>query len=601
MDIGYINQVQPNKNIYFRQNTQKPLLSANNFVCKYDTVNFTGLKVKQTPFLKSTYKEIMDFYKDYSDELGEISLKSIIETTNNIVKDTNHSRKDVLEAMQQLTQFGNMESVKTISKELHNAKVEYIGNTGQTLERLYCRRQDNVNIPSNELRAVIYDDIGINNTLTYLIENKGFADDRIAEGTKTAVILDENKLSQIEKLKEKHPEYFKKFMETPDIKFFYISGWDNGISIANRNKNLEEETRKLLDYADKHSLPISTAIDAPYLQRINKLGITPTVIKKEGLPTELNVHRQLAPVKITKNELFHLIDANSQIRADGDIIRQYKIQNKSIDYIKNNLTVYTPEKLSKSLKQLHEKIINRAKAAKLSPKDIIYAEPGDIKSYCLINYFYQKVNNIPKNQFVEIRKLQKSDSKNKMVVFLDDCTISGDSINYTADILKHRKDKKTPLICACVCGTENSIVNFSYSRNSSIVINDIINLEPTKRNHLYSKSLEKAVGAPKFSEEEATCLILPYMAPDNNTELGANIALLHNIKFRERNSKTLNEIRHNGVKSYNTTAGKVALLTNKLQGAEPLISDKDFSMIKAEHPRPLKKKIIDFFQDVFDV
>ena len=562
-----------------------------------------------SPFLKTTCNRVKEFHKQYRESLGEVSLGNIRQIASDIERDTGHTKTEILFAMQQLTQFANIRSVKHISEVMLKNDISYIGNGALTLE---APKTGYKYTSGKELHDVVHDGTGLHRSLTYLLEHKGFGPLRKIGKMRTAYFLDEQKVGQLERLKEKDAEKFKHFINNPELKFFTISSWDSGINFVDRTKDLETETRKLLSYSDEMGLPVDEAIDAPLMERIRALGISPNVISKEGMPTERCVYNQMTPEKMTEAELYNVIDANAQVRAKNPV-KLVQIKDDSVNYLANYFKVYTPETMSLKLKELHTSINEYAKEHGFEEKDIIYFEPHAVKSNALISYMYKRVNNLPEDRFANVREIVNKRVKldGKLVVFVDDCTITGESLNSEISATKRVFSKKQPKLYACVCGTTAAKNTFSYKNNNELIIADIINYIPTRRRSLSSERLHGALGGPDYGNGEATCLVLPYMAPDNNTEFASNIALLHNVNYRTSNPliprlfrdphKNLNDdgayvsmrtLRHEGVKNYNRMVDTIARKSNTLIGTSPEVSELDFKTIKEQNPR----KLSDYFK-----
>jgi hypothetical protein len=195
----------------------------------------------------------------------------------------------------------------------------------------------------------------------------------------------------------------------------------------------------------------------------------------------------------------------------------------------------------------------------------------------------------------------------RLVVFIDDCTITGESlkgaISTSRDVFKKNQDK----LFVCLCGTRDAVENFSNKDNSNLIVEKIINHEPTYKKRLVSIKLNQTVGEPDFGEGEATCLILPYMSPDTNTEFASNVALLHNTTYRTSNPLTtrycrdshkykyekgafvsMSTLKHEGIKNYTSTVDLIGKITHRLAGSSPVTTEESFNSIKKANPRNWK-------------
>ena len=114
-----------------------------------------------------------------------------------------------------------------------------------------------------------------------------------------------------------------------------------------------------------------------------------------------------------------------------------------------------------------------------------------------------------------------------------------------------------------------------------LIIQDYLDYERIKRGHLVNEDLEKSIGYALFKGGYATCLSFPYMSPDNNTEIGANIALLHNSMYRARNIDGKGNIINPGIKNYTNTVNDITLQYQRMIGMSPSHTDKSIEEIKS--------------------
>lgn len=559
------------------------------------SVNFCA---RPTPFLKTTYQKAREFYADYKKSLGETSVQEVISTADRIVSDTGHSRTEVLGAMQTVTQFANMRSIKKVAETMEKDKISFIGNCGFKALASICSNHFNSGEACKELNDFVFDNTGMHNMMHYLIDHKGFGVIGF-EQMNNAIFLDRKKLKQLEALKKAKPKTFEKLKKIPNLKFYMISGWDTGINFINRSKNLEDETKKLLALSDKLKMPPEKAIDYSMMQRVSELGIKPHIIRREGVATETCVYNQMRPEQMSLNEMFNVLDANSQIRGVTDIDR-FEAKETGIDFLKNYMKIYTPETLSLSLKNLHEKITEHAIAKGYGPKDLLFVERTPEKSYTLVDYAYKEVNKIPDSQITDTTtlKVHGSLARNKMLVFLDDCTISGDSIKSDVFDLKYIVPPGVPTLFACVCGTEQAVKKFSGKRNSSLIIGDTIKSFPPSKFYRGKNLIMKQVGEAEYSNGGETCVLFPYMAPDNNIGLGANIAVYHNVNYRTDTKQGRVSVK--GTKNMSGKNGKIAVLSHDLTAHEPEVVEGDLTSMKKSQAKSLKEKVknlISFFWD----
>ena len=525
-----INQTNISNNYYNNIKTNKKVTTntiiSNNQLTKSAT-NFKGIwwtrpqniantqKInKIIPFRESALAQFDKVYTNYHNSLNEVSIEDIKNAVTNIEKTTDYPREKILATMQQATQFANLRSLDLVIKKL---KKNDILNVGAIMHQNYLT--ENM--------------FGLNRSLNYLITQKQMGS---LHGEDNAVFLDKNKIEQIkncnDSLKElKHNNY-------KNIKFFVLSGFEDGINFLNRNKNLEETTRELLAQKD---------IDEKILKETKALGIEPIIIKNEQEPTIKNIYNQMRPEQMSKKELNAAIDATLFDRI-SEQDKRCDVKSDVIQHLDNALMVFTPESIAKNLSEIHKNIIDFNKAQGKQKEDILYILPSEKKSYNLITHQYQLVNDIPQNKisnFIDLNLMSK-DSQNKTFVILDDNTISGESLTeslmdlykYKSSLEKHNNN----IIIAPIFSTEeginaiNKYINNNNRQSKDILITNQKQHKAWNDNIKDENSLNLALGSTFYDfynpYPKKPCLIFPYMAPDNNSEFAANIALLHNVNYR---------------------------------------------------------------------
>ncbi len=525
-----INQTNISNNYYNNIKTNKKVTTntiiSNNQLTKSAT-NFKGIwwtrpqniantqKInKIIPFRESALAQFDKVYTNYHNSLNEVSIEDIKNAVTNIEKTTDYPREKILSTMQQATQFANLRSLDLVIKKL---KKNDILNVGAIMHQNYLT--ENM--------------FGLNRSLNYLITQKQMGS---LHGEDNAVFLDKNKIEQIKNCNDCLKEL--KYNNYKNIKFFVLSGFEDGINFLNRNKNLEETTRELLAQKD---------IDENILKETKALGIEPIIIRNEQEPTIENIYNQMRPEQMSKKELNATIDATLFDRIPEQD-KRCDVKSDVIQHLDNALMVFTPESIAKNLSEIHKNIIDFNKAQGKQKEDILYILPTEKKSYNLITHQYQLVNDIPQNRisdFIDLN-LRSKDSQNKTFVILDDNTISGESLTeslmdlykYKSSLEKHNNN----IIIAPIFSTEegiNAINKYIINNNrqsKDILITNQKQHKAWNANIKDENSLNLALGSTFYDfynpYPKKPCLIFPYMAPDNNSEFAANIALLHNVNYR---------------------------------------------------------------------
>ena len=571
----------------------------------------------RAPFYPETTEVIDKVYNDYKESLLEVPFEKIRKSALEVSINTQVPKKDVLQAMQLLTQFSNMKSLKEISKTFNREDLNYLGNSNRNLEFL-CKG----NGLTEENTYLFQKETGIHSSLIYLCNQKNLAPFDYKFTSKIGVVLDKEKIEQLEQVKQSQPEEYQKIINSKNLKFFYISGWETGIPVIDRTKKIEEKTVELLNLSKTKNIPLEQAIDFPYLDRIKELGIKPILIKNQNIASEFTVYNQMRPEKInTKNNLYNLIEANTLSRfKDATQSRKALVNHVTAKNLDRTLSVYTPEKMSKELKDLYDVISD---IANRENREVIYVVPnGFIKSFDLLNYSYKKINNISPKNFIlidEIKQFYKShperNKDNTLFVFLDDCSLSGNSVVEILSKNSLNLATKTPLLFATLKTSELALNNMNCSRH----LNQITYMDKVPSQHCPIDELEKIIGHTMYSSDTFS-LVFPYMAPDNNSEFVGNVALLHNIKYNSQNfSSDLNrnfytddeidsfpldeaqKFRNkrkedysyiNSVKSLTDDVLKTSAKYAKLIGAEPVLLDENSRTLSAKELNKVADEIL---------
>ena len=598
--VSYINKSNNN----LSDNKKIKISSSDNIELSQKMTSQSFCANPNRKFLEKTLSTVDEMFINYKNSLGIIPFSEFKSSVDRVSKATNSSKKEVLSTMQQLTQYAEIRSLDSIDKTLKQYGVEYIGNGFE-----YFSAEFRNYWLSDTAKNFVYDDIGLHDLLNYTLKRKKISRPRPAQYKKAnvGIILDDKKISQLEELKEKSPDEFKLITSYKKVKFFMLSGWDSGITFVDRTKNLEDETISLINKARKNCCTPEEEIDAIRRKRIHDLGINYIVIKNEGEPSLLGVYNQITPEKMTKSEFINLIEANSKARSSENIQSDSIIKNKDIavNAVKSTLDVYSPYRLSSELKRMHSELLNLANKEGKTEDDIIYVIADDVlktysKSQSYIMYNYKKVNNIPDNKIYELVDIERDsvDTKDKIVVMLDDCTISGNSIGNIlgTKILSKKCKKAEKVIFACVTGTEKARKTFSSKSNCKnqklFVLNDIKAFSLNKKN----KDITDIIGSHNYGAESASCVIFPYMTPDNNYELAVNISMLHNVNFRTSKLSTKSgNIRAHGIKNINPDVQKVLISYIDEIGHLPVpIAD-----IKEVNSENNKKSFLSWFKQLF--
>lgn len=523
------------------------------------------------PIMTAQMRAHLDkIYHDYETSLHEISKLDIARAVKNLEQTTNYSRGEILKAMQQATQFGNFNSLKIISKALRDNK---IGTLNPDFKENFS--------------AIKSPNLGLNKSLNYLILRKDMEKLYDDKDFSCGILLDSNSIHEV-KTAIKNPtnknlklKRYAKPPETPATKYFILSGFDKGINFLDRSKDLETVTLEFLKNKDT---------DKELKEKLAKLGQKAIIIENENPQTIEGIYNQLKPEKMSKKELSATIDAALLTVFPFSQYLRNNAKDDVLQYVDNSLIVFTPETISKNLTQMHNQILKFNAERGREPKDIIYCIIETEKSFDLVNYQMQHQHKIPSNQFINFNELlhdmEKPYINNKTIVFLDDCSISGASLadTYLAldDLGFNYEIPDSDIVFAPIYITKNAHKNIQETMEKLHRTHKDKIIYGTKETKNWSdnikdlQQLNQVIGRNIFSiskDRSKPCIIYPYMAPDNNCEFAASLALLHDITHNEPMNSCNRETYLKRIQSYSYMSELIHILTRKLLNNVDLDAD----------------------------
>jgi hypothetical protein len=424
---------------------------------------------------------------------------------------------EAIQAMQHLTQFGNMKSLNHLQEELHIFKRDgyEVCSTGEgTLASSmhYLSKKSNRCSTSPFVHSAI-DIAGITT------RGKG------------AILIDQNVLYQL-----KNNKKLLEHIRNNDFKILYVDGWAEGLNPFNQTslEILGIKAREAIDRAkalqSKVSLNFNEAlkqtISRPMLDEVEGLGINKPVHilhNQTRLTTDIfydanEVAKNLATDKMSQEELTGILDKFSDI----------KYKETALDLLKRETQIFSPRRLARAAEKKQLAIEAFAQKKNIPQENIYYYIPKTGKSYGIVSMQHQIVNGISPRQIVTGVKQVPSD--HSMIVILDDVAGSGNSLMEVYDDIKEASFPGPVVISPTISTT---IAQKAIAKE----IGDCIQYIPgevitSPLDSLYFKSLPHEqqdlqamlMGSLGF-DSNGLCVAFPYMAPDNNNVFFAkNIA-----------------------------------------------------------------------------
>jgi hypothetical protein len=489
----------------------------------YNQIFFSAKKPEQNTFVTkpdSFEKRPFDFnnetkvfYKKLQKSMNVVTPQDIVAQAKRVSQKTGVSIEDVYDTMGILSQYSSYKSLSYIEKELKKHDIKYIDNLGiRYMEQPYGNA------------------VCLTNILHYL-SLKNFQFKRYFEYSpedKKAIIVDSNLTNLI-----KNDRKF--YIGKKNCKLFYIENFEKGYNFLNQNKSFEDFTvdtirkaKSMQKYTGKDDLSsnVSFLLNSDVMGDINMLTYLSNicVIKRKNISTPEKIADNLNPIMPDYNTFKSVLDEISQkhkVSTEDGEKYVMKALNKEFEVI-------TPTDLSKHLQIMHKKIINHLIENNRDFSKVYYVIPSNDKSFSLVNYQYQKANNI--KEMPNYTMIRNSDSYNGLdvnelpegstFIILDDYLISGHSMmreqfpyHNLVSTNKSFSKKNMQIIFAPVFATKNGIKNFQeFIDKANRTGKDCI---------ITSKILPKLNFDGKQmkldrSNEFLTSSIMPYMGPDSN-------------------------------------------------------------------------------------
>ncbi len=189
-----------------------------------------------------------------------------------------------------------------------------------------------------------------------------------------------------------------------------------------------------------------------------------------------------------------------------------------LNYLMENADIYSPRRLSISLKKMHDKFQRKG----MIDEDTYYYVPDKTSSYSIIAMMYKLSNNIPNNKF--IFSIYEIPENAKRLVVLDDISGSGFSLSIACKNLYNSFNQNITI--APVLSTYSASKHLFESINKFTFcphkMKDDLN-KSTYYNSLNKREkilLEKYLAGMGWGQNGLS-VVFPYMAPDNNARFFA--------------------------------------------------------------------------------
>ena len=504
-------------------------------------INFNGLPqpaarpVSIDSFQKSTgYIKLEKLYN----RLFKMTSQVTPEDIGNIIKKfKQYPKEQVLLVMNKLTGFANPDKIFDFKIWLESNKIDYIENFQSlysTKKRVYKINQSPVEnkktdtqeeivkyvIPQNKL-------LNLNQVFSYFY-NSGFGSIGkcpLGGSIYGAVILDARTVNYLQEIKDNNPAFFDTLKNR--YKYIYIKDFEGSYNIFEQHKDFEKilsEKLILLDTLKKNNPAkadndiLNLIMNGRNLKNIKNLGLEPIIadLNFNEAPSAVDIASNLSNTFPAKENFIETIQNCLKKKHFSDSEKE-----ELVEYLDKYFYTCSFKTISEKLIKLRQQIEDNVKKHGKDINKIYYsvAKPG--KSFVLINYMYQKANDISPNRFIywentrqnsgkeAYTAIEKMLPKGATLVILDDAFISGESILQSQFNYRPWRNKDSfDIIFASVYSSSKASQRLeSYiekTNNDRIISVDYQELEDLPAN------------SPITEPSRNTLILFPYNSPDNN-------------------------------------------------------------------------------------
>lgn len=510
---------------------QQPLTLQQKIESGNSNVNLQAFKLLDinNSIYNNTKKAAVYIAEKISRQAGVITASDIEKSASNLSDKYNIPKQEVINIMGKITQFGSYRQLQKM-----------------------CNKLSQYDITS----FYSQDDVTVNTALKYINEAKKQLSFEYNPKFVRAYILDDSSIQVLESMSQNALNNFKSLLDSRKLALITLDGCgikagDNCYSYTalSGDLNLEGLTEAVIKqklngvseeeiYNQEYRNRIKNLLGEKYSNKIKNISIynpnnTPSSVAEQIKPNipDAKVIEKVVDVYMqehgfkkssseeVKNLLYNYFDSMVKLNCSND-----EIKSLLYKYLASMVKVYSPDTLSRVLRQRHKEITDRVKQMGKSMDNVFYIIPEDNKSYDLINYMYSQVNHVSPNKFV--RHIADVPQKS-IVVVIDDVVGSGDSMSgdsFDYYLFKKKNESSNVIfspihVCSIGLKAINDTISSFKRVQKDVVLSDKYNysnykefknkLDENEKNTLYS-----AIGFLGHISN-GLCIAFPYMIPDN--------------------------------------------------------------------------------------
>ncbi len=478
-----------------------------------DDVNaFAGLGKQTTigPIVDKLYTKMTKQMNIYSKQNLEADIAKISKAVPNATP------SEILTTIQKITQFANYSSLPEMAQQLTRHKITAFDSVGE-----------------------------LHKYFEYFHENKElFKLSKSKEKLGSIVTLNDIKnKNTLQEIKEK--------VAANNLILINLEGFNDGVNLFGDDRILPSKAVNILKKAKKVQLEhpdadfaecVSFVLNNTLESRLKELGLSAIRVSIENPATEAGVLKQLQPIVPSKERIKTTIEA---IADNYSITKKSYLQlsNAIAEYFNSDVHVYSKQSMIKTLEKLNNKIEEYLQKHNI-PKENLYLlqhKMRTVKSFDILTKMYKDLFKFPESRIVQAEDVQDLNKypKNSAFVIIDDIVGSGDSMIGTADYCTNAKTLKNDkfIIFAPITATKAGldainkyIAKHSRTKNDAVICLDENILEKTDDNKIFKNwylNFKNLLVFSKINDKgfkgQALNVSFPYMTPDNNSFISANL------------------------------------------------------------------------------
>ena len=463
------------------------------------------LSLSQAEIKKIKISKIYNKLKNQLPQVETSTIEKMIERFDNF------SRDDVLTVMYRLTKYATVDSFTRLRDYFNEHKISGFITCANDYQPHLSKKDKSI------LEFVKNKSLNSNFLFNYFFRAyRGKAP--LLPSSEKGFILDKDSIPNLK-------ENFSKFKINPKI--FYVKDFEGAYNIFSQHQDFETlvgNTLENLKYQKQINKGLSTdelldKILNPLLDYFKLMEINPIIIDNnlERKITAEMIADNMSP-KFPKYEKFEEVLSDSLKWLSSNESKT----NTLLDLIEEKIYAYSPKAFCKNLQKLKVLIDEEVKKAGKDLNKVFFIVPNLEKSFVLVNYMFQKINDIPASRFIfsefnslnykqVYKSLDKFFLKGSTLVILDDATLSGLSlINSPVHYDSTYKKENFDFLFATVYSSDRAFELFN-ERKMVQSNDDMISVNYQQLQFDINRHKDK-----EFFRQ--SLLMLPHIAPDNNLD-----------------------------------------------------------------------------------